>query len=138
MAALTAARDTPKRYGSLLDLPMKANVKGFQGALAVMDGGYAAPATTALNLIPVGIFTKTADNTGGAAGAVRAEIEPGIFKFENSSAGDAITEADIGKDVYAVDDQTVAKTSASNTRSVAGKVVGVASDGVWVKVGFLP
>lgn len=138
MAALTARRDTPKRVGALLDLPVKANVRCYQGALAVMDGGNVAPGSTALNLIAVGMFTNTFDNTGGAAGAIRAEVEPGIFKFENSAAGDLIAEADIGKDCYIVDDQTVAKTNGANTRSVAGKVVAVASDGVWVKVGFLP
>ena len=52
--------------------------------------------------------------------------------FANSAAADAITLADIGADCYIVDDQTVAKTSATNTRSVAGKVFDVDAEGVWV------
>ncbi len=57
----------------------------------------------------------------------------GIFAYENSSAADEITKADIGKDCYIVDDQSVAKTDGTGTRSVAGKVFDVNSHGVWVK-----
>lgn len=45
---------------------------------------------------------------------------------------DAIALADIGSDCYIVDDQTVAKTSGSATRSVAGKIFDVDAAGVWV------
>jgi hypothetical protein len=56
--------------------------------------------------------------------------------FQNSTAGDLIAQADVGTDCYIVDDQTVAKTSGTNTRSVAGKVQEVdAALGVRVKVG---
>ena len=34
---------------------------------------------------------------------------------------------------YIVDDETVAKTDGTATRSAAGKVVGLDSDGVWVE-----
>ena len=50
-------------------------------------------------------------------------------------AADAIVRADVGADCYIVDDQTVAKTNGSNTRSVAGKIIAVDADGVWVKIG---
>ena len=66
------------------------------------------------------------------AGVVNVEIEKGIYRFANSTATDAITTADIGNDCYMVDDQTVAKTNGSSTRSVAGKVFDVDSQGVWV------
>ena len=52
--------------------------------------------------------------------------------FANSASADLISLADIGADCYIVDDQTVAKTSGTNTRSVAGKVFDVDADGVWV------
>jgi len=39
----------------------------------------------------------------------------------------------LGKTCYIVDDETVAKTNGTNTRSAAGTVVGVESDGVWVQ-----
>ncbi len=58
----------------------------------------------------------------------------GCFRFANSAAADLIALADIGADCYVVDDQTVAKTSASNTRSIAGKVRDVDAAGVWVEI----
>ena len=74
-------------------------------------------------------------NTGGADGAETVEVERGIFRFENSAAGDAIGLADIGKRCYLVDDQTVAKTSDNGSRSRAGQVIDVDAQGVWVQVG---
>jgi hypothetical protein len=50
----------------------------------------------------------------------------------NSSDADAISTANIGADCYIVDDQTVALTNGTNTRSVAGKIFDVDSAGVWV------
>ena len=52
--------------------------------------------------------------------------------FANSAAADLITLADLGSTVFVVDDQTVAKTSATSTRSAAGKVVDVDTTGVWI------
>jgi hypothetical protein len=57
----------------------------------------------------------------------------GIFLYDNSASADLLTQADIGSDVYGVDDHTVAKTSGSNTRSIVGKVFDVDALGVWVK-----
>ena len=37
--------------------------------------------------------------------------------FANSASGDLITAAEVGSDCYIVDDQTVAKTNGSSTRS---------------------
>lgn len=47
-----------------------------------------------------------------------------------------VAQADVGADCYVVDDQTVARTSATNTRSRAGIVVAVEPDGVWVQIGL--
>ena len=63
------------------------------------------------------------------AGAVNGTAEAGTFAFANSASGDLIARADIGNDCYIVDDQTVAKTNGSSTRSIAGKVYDVDADG---------
>jgi hypothetical protein len=133
MAALTSERDTPLRNGDLLNLPAAANVRLFAGALGARDGsGNATPGAVATTLRGVGRVAETVDNLGGIAGAKRVNLEKGIFRFGNSSAGDLVAAADIGNDCYIVDDQTVAKTNGSNTRSVAGKVFDVDTLGVWV------
>ena len=135
MAALTAARNTPERTGDVLGNPVKASVKPIQGGIAVLNAGYAAPGTAATGLIAVGRFEETVDNSSGSNGDVSALVRRGTFKFGNSASADQIAQADVGADCYIVDDQTVAKTSATNTRSVAGKIIAVDSDGVWVKIG---
>lgn len=135
MAALTAARNTPQRAGDILGYPVKASVKPIQGGIAVLSAGYAAPATTATGLIAIGRFEQTVDNTSGADGALSVQVRRGTFRFGNSASGDLVAQADAGADCYLVDDQTVAKTSGTNTRSVAGKIIAVDSDGVWVKIG---
>lgn len=132
MAALTADRDTKERNGSKLSLPVAASVTCYAGGLAARDSnGRATPGATATTLRGVGRFAEKVTN-GSTAGAVNVEIEKGIFRFGNSSSSDAITTANIGADCYIVDDQTVALTSGSSTRSVAGKIFDVDASGVWV------
>ena len=136
--ALSKERLTP-RLGcdpivTMLSLPVKANTKIYAGSLVVVDAGYAAPGRTAVGLIAIGRAEETVDNTGGAAGDKRVNVRRGAFKYKNSAAGDAIAQADALKDVYIVDDETVAKTDGAGTRSVAGKVLLVEADGVTVEI----
>jgi len=133
MGALTAERDTAERSGDLLKLAVAAAVVMFAGSLAAINAsGYATPGATATTIKGAGRVKETVDNSDGAAGDVNVEIEKGIFRFANSADTDEITAADIGNDCYIVDDQTVAKTSGTSTRSVAGKVFDVDALGVWV------
>lgn len=136
MAALTQARNTQERVGDVIGVPVAADTVCHQGGIAVLDAGYAAPGSTATGLIAIGRFEESADNAGGAAGAVQALVKRGTFKFANSAAGDLIVQADVGADCYIVDDQTVAKTNGTSTRSRAGIVVAVEGDGVWVQIGL--
>ncbi|SDO76528.1 hypothetical protein SAMN05216303_102297 [Rhodoferax sp. OV413] len=132
---LTSDRDTQRRNGDLLSLPLSA-IKVFAGGLACISTatGFATKGATATTLRGVGVFEETVDNSAGAAGAVNAPIRrDGCFRFANSSAGDLITLADVGADCYIVDDATVAKTSGSATRSIAGKVRDVDAVGVWIE-----
>jgi hypothetical protein len=132
-AALTADRDTHRVEGDLVSLGVAASKKIYAGSIAAVDAnGYATPGATATTLKYLGRAESQADNSSGSDGDVSVTVRRGIFKWENSSAGDAITDADIGATCYIVDDQTVAKTDGTSTRSAAGKVFKVDSDGVWV------
>lgn len=149
MAALTANRNTAQ-WGDhatieLIPIPVKANTQIFAGSIVVWDtggaAGYAAPGRTATGLICAGMAWTGADNrtatTGGAAGAITIDVRRGTFKFGNSAAGDLIGQANAGGVCYIVDDQTVALTDATGTRSIAGMIVGVDADGgVWVELGI--
>lgn len=136
MTALAAARATPEMLGPIINVPVKASTTCYQGGLAVASSGYAAPGSTATGLIALGVFEANADNSAGSNGAISVNIRPGTFKFANSASTDAIAQAEVGASCYIVDDATVAKTSATSTRSIAGKVIAVESDGVWVKIGL--
>lgn len=113
------------------EIGVKANTKVFAGSLVVQDAGFAAPGRTATTLVALGRAEDTVDNTGGADGALRVKIRRGVHGFKNL-AGDPVVAADVGKDCFVVDDETVAKTSGGNTRSIAGKVFQIEGDTVFV------
>lgn len=133
MAALTSGRNTPRKSGKDMSRQVAAATLIHQGALVCLNAaGYAVPGSTATTLKGDGVARATVDNSAGAAGAARVEVEKGVFRFDNL-AGDAVTIADIGGSAYVVDDQTVARTNGANTRSVAGTIVDVDAQGVWVR-----
>lgn len=135
MAALTGPRNTATRDGKKYAAPAAAAKKFFAGGLVMIDAaGNATPGATALNLKKGGRMCDTVDNLSGAAGAKTVEFEKGLFRFNNSSAGDAITRAEIDTDAYVVDDQTVAKTNGGGTRSIAGKIKDLDAQGVWILI----
>jgi hypothetical protein len=135
VTATTTPRNTPERMGSVFGVPAKANAVLLAGTIAVASAGFAAGATTAVGLIALGRVEETVDNTGGADGAKTVKVCRGIFKFANH-AGDLVTQAGAFADCFLVDNQTVAATSGGSTRSRAGKVVAVESDGVYVAIGL--
>lgn len=132
--ALTAPRNTPARIGEVFDFPVKASTTVHQGSLVVLNAGYAAPGTAATGLVAIGRAEESA--TAVSAGDALVRVRRGVFKFANSASGDLIAQADVGADCYIVDDATVAKTNGTNTRSRAGQIVAVDSDGVWVQIGL--
>lgn len=134
MAALNTERHTAMRKGDLREEPVAATVKIWAGALVMRNAaGFLTKGATATGCVGVGRAERTVDNNG-AAGAATAEYRVGTFLFANSAAGDLITLADIGKACFIVDDQTVAKTDGTGTRSRAGIVDGVEGTGVWVRM----
>ena len=139
MTAATTARNTPRgaaAHDQCRDYPVAAAVKIHAGTLVVLTAaGFAKPGEAATGLVTVGRARKSYDNTSGAAGAFRVEVDEGVFPWVNSAAADAITTANVGDRVYVVDDQTVALTNGTGTRSVAGIVRKVDAAGVWTQTG---
>lgn len=133
MTALSAEKNIDKRSNATLperlSFPVKGSTLILQGALVALNGGYAVPASSATGREIVGVAQETVDNSAGADGAKRIVVHAGVFTFENSASTDQITQADVGKDSFAVDDQTVAKTNGGATRSRAGRIINVNSNG---------
>lgn len=133
MVALSSDRDTRSRKGSRRTALVAAGALIFSGSIVVRNAaGFAAPGTTALGLYVLGIADDQVDNRQGGNGDARIGAVAGTFLVANSSGADEITAAEIGQDCFLVDDQTVAKTNGTGTRSVAGRVFDVDADGVWV------
>lgn len=138
MTALSSDRVAQRREGLTFSRPVAASAKIYIGALVVLNATkFAKPGYVATGLVADGVAEKFVDNTAGADGDVTVPVRAGCFPFANSASGDLIAQADIGNACYIVDDQTVAKTDASGTRSKAGTIIDIDSQGVWVGVGIL-
>lgn len=138
--ALSAPRPQTDRLGEnaippLWKLPVKGSTKIYAGSLVVIDAGYAKPGTAATGLLAAGRAESTVDNTSGADGAKVVVVRRGAFKWKNSSSGEAIAQADVGKYCYVADDETVSKTSDSGARSPCGLILQIETDGVLVETG---
>lgn len=138
MTALTADRNTPQRAITRRQFNALAATLYYGGALAMIDSnGRVRVGATATGMRGIGRVAQAVDNSAGANDAKTVDVDTGIFRWGNSASGDAIAKADIGSTCYIVDDQTVAKTDGSSSRSPAGQVVDVDAQGVWVQMGFV-
>jgi hypothetical protein len=137
MTALAADRTTKTRSGERMTLPVAGSTKIFAGSMVGLGSdGYARPGRATSTDQIVGIAEQQVDNSGGDDGDLNVEVLRRVTGcFGNSSSGDAVTLTERGKTVFAVDDQTVAKTNSSGARPAAGKVIDVTSEGVWVEFG---
>ncbi len=133
MSATTLDRNTSMRATEVLAVPVAANARIRAGVIVVANAsGFAVEGSTATGLTYLGRAEEAVDNTGGSDGAVLVSVRRGKqFKWANDGS-DPVTQASLGKTAYIVDNQTVAKTNGSSTRSAAGIVFGVDSDGVWI------
>ena len=129
--ALTDDVNLEEKEGVVQASPVGGSVRIFRGAM-VMHGpaGYLIPAAAQAGAVFAGIAEQSVDNSSGAAGDVtcRHKIE-GVYLMK--CAG--FTQADVGEQVYAEDDESVTKTVGNNVP--VGQVVKfVSATQVWVKL----
>jgi hypothetical protein len=129
-AALTAERDTPEIGGESFDFTQGSNVI-YAGAIVVINSaGTAEAGTDAASKRVVGRCERTQDNTGVNYKAARTiRVKTGVFRWVN---GGSFTDANIGDLAYISDDQTVTTGASASQDIIAGTIVDVDSDGVWV------
>ena len=131
MVALTADRNTPEALGTEREGLLGAAQSIFIGSILMRNvAGQLIKGATALGSVGVGRAEKR--GTSVAAGVTSQRYRSGVHRFANQ-AGDLVVTADIGAACFIVDDQTVAKTNGTATRSPAGIVDGVDALGVWVR-----
>lgn len=120
-----------KRYGAKRAYPMAAATSLHVNTVAVLAAGLAIGLADAAGTEKCAGVVTFATNNPGVAGAVRVEVEAGEHKFATSD----IVAADVGTSAYFVDDHTVSKSHDTNSRPIAGKIIQVDDDGVWVELG---
>ena len=115
MADVTAAREDLRQDG-ILTLYKMNNVTLYKGTLASLDAdGYLKKASDTAGEKFVGVVFETVDNSTGSDGDASARVwQTGTFEFAFSGTA---TQADVGKAVYAVDNNTVA-LAATTTNDV--------------------
>ena len=126
MTAITARKDTRRQEAVRLPFPVEENTKIPEGALvSVNAAGYAVNASDTASERVVGVACETADNTGGADGAIDVIVwTDGAHSFVS---GFSATIANVGDKVFAVDNQTVDLAATTTNDVLVGVVVGVES-----------
>lgn len=117
--------------------PAADSTQFYKGGLTVLDqaDGKVKKGFTATTLICIGVSQENL--LTGTSNTRRLKARSGVWgPFANSAAADAIAADDIGKDCFIVDDNTLALTNGTNTRSRAGQVYEVDASGVWVAITF--
>lgn len=123
---ITKAYDAKRKDGELVLYPVAAGVKIPKGALVALSGGYAVNASDTAGVQFAGGAYETADNTGGAAGAVSVRVlKRGDYLYGKAGA----VQADVGRQALLVDNGTVA-TAATTNNIAAGYVCELVSAGL--------
>lgn len=139
MTALAADRSTPSRgvtWETLTELSATDSTTYYKGGIVCLDQstGKVIKGATGTGYVCLGRCEEAV--VTGTSTTEKIKALSGIFRWGNSTSSDAIAADDIGKTCYIVDDQTVALTDGSASRSAAGVVYDVDSVGVWVSTGF--
>lgn len=141
--ALSKHNDTEAREQTAFEHLVKGSTTIYGGSLVVAAAdGFAKPGLTATGLVVLGMASQTVVNAG-ADGAAKVLVEGPVapngkrrlFRFKNATAGDALTQAEIGRDAYILDDETFTKTATG--RSVGGKLREIEKDAAGTATGYV-
>ncbi len=121
MTALAGDRNTARTIGEIGSCGVAATEKIYKGGMVETDAnGYAIAAAGSAASTFAGVARDTVDNTSGANGAETAEIlRTGTYKY----AASGMSQANVGDDLYVVDDQTVGLGIAAQPVNVTGVVL---------------
>lgn len=122
MTALTSNKEVSEKHRRLLSNKVAAAVNIFKGAIVkIQADGFLAPMSAEVGASLGGMAYEAADNSSGADGDIECKLlREGVFIL----AGAGFSQADVGSEVFASDDQTVSTTQGANEVSV-GKIAQV-------------
>lgn len=124
MTALTKSVAREEKESKLVAFPVAANAIIFRGAMVRINAaGYLQPCATEAGAVFAGTAREEVDATGLANGDCFLQIEI-RNSFYVAAAG--IVAGDMGKSVFAADDNTVALVDSGNLQEV-GKIIEIVS-----------
>jgi hypothetical protein len=134
MTATTTATRTPSRHPHLIPILLAATAIAIEGALCFINAdGYG---TSSTGVSVMGVWDASADNTLGADGDTYANVQRGrqFLMFNDPTA--PVTQASLGDNVYALDNQTVSTDSNTGARPVVGTFMGFDHESpmLWVEI----
>jgi len=142
MTAITEPRDTPWRDCILVPLPVaKGEVIPMGAIVCVSVTGFAVNGSEDATLKYAGCADESVDNSAGEDGTQFINVRANkAFKWASDGT---ITQASLLTRAYIVDNQTLSAENGGTpaegetpageaTRSSAGKIILIESDGVWI------
>ena len=112
-----------EHLGYVIDLPMGASETIYKGGFVSLDAGDAYGAPLAAGEVFVGLALEKVVSSASNGADTCKVLVGGMFQQAITS----VAQADIGKAVYASDDQTLTLTATSN--SSVGRIVNVPATG---------
>ena len=136
MAKSIEYRATQRMLCDVLRLPVAAGAEIYGGTLTVFDTekGGCTPAANRRHTVSVGVSLATASATGRFLPTdvpKVALVRSGQFFFE---AAHPMSNKDLLRRVYAVDDQTVATSDFGSEGPWVGNLIGIEGNGVWIEI----
>jgi hypothetical protein len=126
MAALLNKRLAEFHTIDTMVFPLAGSVKAFEGGAAAWDStatGAVYPVTAKSNLIEIGQFKESVDNSASTATSfVNVELAREIkcFWYDNGTGTDKVLSSDLGGTAYGLDDHTVSRLSSG--KSAVGRI----------------
>jgi len=128
--AATKDIEAPERAGARYGFPAYAGDLFYGRAIVgVNAAGEARPAGSAGVVALLGLCEERIDNSNGATGDQIVECLRGRYRYPVAGA----THADIGKPVYALDDNSLQLTNAGGELKL-GVLEAIDADGMWIKI----
>lgn len=129
-----------ERAGDTEDLPVAADTIIYGGSVVVTGpDGYARPGYEAPDITVWGKATETIDNRGKPAGAQKITVTLSRsyrkFRYDNDVTGTPLTQADVGRPCFLLDDHTFSANDNNGARSTGGTLLALDAGGakVWVR-----
>lgn len=127
-----------KTYSTIKAILANAEVavKGNLAAVDTSDGLVYDCSSASTTLMPIGRFAEAMTGDGSAEVLIDLFEETVAHAWNNDSAPNNVTIANLWGSVYIKDQNTVSTSDGGSARSVAGRVIAVESGFVWVQAGL--